>query len=296
MVQLCAKHFLLLWSSLLFNQILAEHLQLSLKPRIYKGEPIEKSKLPWISYLRLFAPDDAFYNECGGVLIDDGHVLTAAHCLYLDNETMVQMKDLYISFNVTDKPLRMKNENPSETFIIHPKFDYSHDWIMENDLAIIKLKSPVGPAIKPICISRTVNPAFGDELEIAGYGSIDDSGSESDSLLYTKVDLIPRDECDQQRRVFVDKQIASGKMDPNKVPELLDTQICAINRKTRGDSCPGDSGGPLVAKTNSSQYSLIGIVTGSWTNCGSPDVPGLYTWVAKFMNWIESVGAKPCIV
>ena len=55
------------------------------------------------------------------------------------------------------------------------------------------------------------------------------------------------------------------------------------------DSCGGDSGGPLVIKKRRglSTYSLqIGIVSWGLPKCGTAGVPGVYTNVGHFMNWI----------
>ena len=55
------------------------------------------------------------------------------------------------------------------------------------------------------------------------------------------------------------------------------------------DSCGGDSGGPLVIKKKRglSTYSVqIGIVSWGLPRCGTAGVPGVYTNVGYFMNWI----------
>ena len=48
----------------------------------------------------------------------------------------------------------------------------------------------------------------------------------------------------------------------------------------------GDSGGPLVVQENDGRYILAGII--SLSACGYKELPGVYTRVSEFRNWINS--------
>ena len=66
------------------------------------------------------------------------------------------------------------------------------------------------------------------------------------------------------------------------------TQLCAGGDKNK-DSCSGDSGGPLTYKQSTDQpFYQVGIVSFGLKNCGQEDVPGVYTRVAAFTEWIAS--------
>jgi secreted trypsin-like serine protease len=68
-----------------------------------------------------------------------------------------------------------------------------------------------------------------------------------------------------------------------------DTEICAGKPNESKDSCQGDSGGPLVAPDpdNSRGYIQVGVV--SWgVSCGQKGLPGVYTRVSKFYDWIAA--------
>lgn len=65
-------------------------------------------------------------------------------------------------------------------------------------------------------------------------------------------------------------------------------QYCAYDPLGKNDSCAGDSGGPLqFFPENEPLASVIGIVSYG-ISCGS-ELPGLYTRVAKYVDWIEPI-------
>lgn len=71
---------------------------------------------------------------------------------------------------------------------------------------------------------------------------------------------------------------------------LHESFVCAGGVKNE-DTCYGDGGGPLVCPVNHDKYVQTGIV--SWgVGCGEEDVPGVYTNVALFRQWIDGEMAK----
>lgn len=67
--------------------------------------------------------------------------------------------------------------------------------------------------------------------------------------------------------------------------------LCAGDTRSGGnqanlhDACQGDSGGPLVCESDR-HMTLVGII--SWgIGCGQKDVPGVYTKVANYLDWIQ---------
>lgn len=93
------------------------------------------------------------------------------------------------------------------------------------------------------------------------------------------VEYFDREEC---HRIF-------SKLGRN----IDETNICAGGEEDE-DSCKGDSGGPLIAKvkvvnedkSEEDFYYLAGIVSFGSSDCGKKGVPGVYTNVAHYMNWI----------
>ena len=80
-----------------------------------------------------------------------------------------------------------------------------------------------------------------------------------------------------------------------QIPKVLDSHMCAINQQTMGDACSGDSGGPLMKKDSNGLWYLMGVVSGSWTECGeSKDAAGLYTRVRYYEATIKSIAPNAC--
>ena len=97
-------------------------------------------------------------------------------------------------------------------------------------------------------------------------------GDTSEVLMELRVPVVPNDEC---AAVFSRQGAFIG---PN--------QMCAGGERAR-DSCSGDSGGPLMGLNRfGPPYRIIGIVSFGVTRCGTANVPGVYTRVGKYLNWI----------
>lgn len=84
-------------------------------------------------------------------------------------------------------------------------------------------------------------------------------------------------------------------LDFNKRPNLTafrdgihESQYCALDPEGQRDSCQGDSGGPMqiFADPNSGIATVVGIVSFG-VGCGSSTIPGIYTRVAYYLDWIE---------
>lgn len=67
---------------------------------------------------------------------------------------------------------------------------------------------------------------------------------------------------------------------------LIDSQMCAINPIDYSDACQGDSGGPLFLNEPSTGLSTVVGIVSFGVSCGS-ELPGVYTRIASYTNWIE---------
>ena len=173
-------------------------------------------------------------HQCGAVLIDNIHIITAAHCIVPRAAYDVQIfpEDLTV---VLGTNIRYKNSlrdpnavvNEVDEFAIHPS--YRQEEFNEfgpftgNDIAILKLSEPVkfSPTIWPVCVgssSAVLGHANPNPVVLSGYGS---DGLRHKPVLQRsdKLTLLSEDECyknlkEQSQRDFQDSQMCTLPSDP----------------------------------------------------------------------------------
>ncbi|EEB17572.1 tripsin, putative [Pediculus humanus corporis] len=166
-----------------------------------------------------------------------------------------------------------------ESFIMHEDFasDYIHD---TDDIALIKLKEPVsfGPNVLPVCLPQKGIDYSKKRATVVGWGKKSQEDLFSEVLLKINVTTLTNEDC---KKV---KVLSS---------HLSDSMLCAYGDNV--DACQGDSGGPLLYKANEDKEEIIGVV--SWgVGCAQPGIPGVYSRVADYLEWIalHTTDSKYC--
>ncbi|CAG2115144.1 unnamed protein product, partial [Medioppia subpectinata] len=96
-----------------------------------------------------------------------------------------------------------------------------------------------------------------------------------DTLQEVKLPVISTEEC-RKRTLFL------------PLYKITDNMFCAGYDRGGRDACLGDSGGPLMCQKRNGKWFLLG-VTSNGDGCGRAGRPGVYTKVAKYMDWIDNV-------
>ncbi|KAB0804632.1 hypothetical protein PPYR_01602 [Photinus pyralis] len=225
-------------------------------PKIVNGTDAKLGEIPYIVSLRF-----AGYHNCGGSIVSENHVLTAAHCVD-DGKYTIQYGVLEISPGST-------NSIDVDTIFKHEEYNPSQNHI--NDVAILKLASAIpidNVNVKPVILpSQGETAPDGEWAVLAGWGASKTWGPVMKHLQRVDILVYSPDDC----------RAAHG----NSVDERY--HICAGVPEGWKGQCSGDSGGPFVAKGRQ-----VGVVSWSVKPCAIVGYPGVLARVASYHDWIWS--------
>ncbi|XP_042565326.1 granzyme K-like isoform X2 [Clupea harengus] len=230
---------------------------------IVGGKEIKAHSKPWMASIQVKGK-----HICGGFLIQDQWVLTAAHC-----KGICQRLELASVLLGAHSLKNVKNTIPVgiESCKTPPTFD---EKTKVDDIMLIKLKDKVKvkkEKVKPVKLPKSQKdvPAH-TKCQVIGWGSTDPKGIKpTDVLQSVDVDILDRDYCNCLYKLY---------------PVITEDMLCAGNKTALHDTCALDSGGPLECNKN-----VVGLVSG-WEGCGDPKKPGVYTRLSKkHMSWINKI-------
>ncbi|XP_010794620.1 chymotrypsin-like elastase family member 2A isoform X2 [Notothenia coriiceps] len=217
------------------------------------------------------APDDKYEflvslqkNEkhlCGGFLISEDFVVTAAHCSPEFSEPDRVVVGTHNLLKVGDENVRYIEKR------------YKHESYNQvsggNDIMLLKLKKKVAGNKKQIIAIPSSNMHIQENkiCHVAGWGETETGGGVVDRLMEVDVSVINLNTCSK----------SWGGIPPDV--------ICAGGYGSDKGFCQGDSGGPLVC-----DGIAVGVVSYNYNRiCDYPDKPNVYTEISKYLVWIKSI-------
>lgn len=203
---------------------------------------------------------------CGGTLIADEWVLTAAHCLVSPESATGGLSQVVIG-----RHRLSSGDGETRTVkkaIRHAGYDATTN---DNDIALLQLSSKTNaPRAKLVTKSQITNVSEGATVTVVGWGNTRPFlGRPSDVLRQVSLPLMSIPECRSYRGYDV----------------VTNNQLCAGLPQGGRDSCQGDSGGPLFMTAGTDKVQ-VGIV--SWgRGCARRKAPGVYTNVGNYLDWLS---------
>ncbi|CAK6957213.1 coagulation factor IXb [Scomber scombrus] len=239
--------------------------------RIVGGDEALPGEIPW--QVALMTHSEALQRAqpfCGGSLLSELWVITAAHCL-----VQAANQNFFVRAGEHDVVQHEGHERDyavAEKHIHHiynyKKSPYNHD------IALLKLATPVelSSRRRPICLGPKdfIENLMSDSKKslVSGWGRVKFLGPEANKLQKLEVPYVDRTTCKQSSREQVTRFM-----------------FCAGFQSQQKDSCQGDSGGPHATNYHGTWF-LTGIV--SWgEECAKDGKFGIYTRVSRYYPWIS---------
>jgi len=243
--------------------------------RIVNGQEAPEGSLPYQASIQLNYGSRLVSSKtthfCGGAFIADNWVMTAAHCAR--SQVARKLKIVGGTNDISDKL--------SPTFAVKEIIlqDYN-DVTKINDVALLRLdttnfdlerRSQAGHPTKPVALCKESFEPQGRNCTVSGWGHLKSKGSSvPDKLREVSVRVLHDSVCE--------KMLSGYPWDPK-----TQTMLCAGGEDK--DACQGDSGGPMVCQDDAGETCIAGVV--SWgVGCATEGIPGVYTNVRKYIQWI----------
>ncbi|XP_064103370.1 trypsin-1-like, partial [Macrobrachium nipponense] len=239
--------------------------------KIVGGEQALVNEYPWqvaLSKSNLYRP------YCGGSIICNKWVLTAAHCVagQAPSQSLVVIGEHQWT-STTDTSVTEPKE--IQQIIIHPDYDSQR---MDNDIALIELKTaivfPFNNKIAPVCMPSASNLYENVDATATGWGTLSNGGPQPSTLYEVTIPTMTNAKCSTY------------------INGITANMICAGVEQGGKDTCTGDSGGPLVTVSSTGVNTMEQIGVASWGyGCGDVRKPGVYTRVTRYLPWIYNYTA-----
>ncbi|KAF8791542.1 Chymotrypsin-like protease CTRL-1 like protein [Argiope bruennichi] len=215
---------------------------------------------PWMASLIAKSSDKIF---CGGALIQEQYVLTAAHCTIRipRNQILVRL----------GRPASENRSEPDFEVIEIKRHAGYNPRTMQNDIALLKLSRPVqlGDFRRVVCLS--------EENE-----SKEGLVNESASLLRWKE--TPGEIKDVEPLLVISPRECQSRMRT----AISDSILCTEPR-TDETMCNADSGAPLIIAKDD-KFEVIGILTWNRNDCDER-FPTVFTRISSYRRWIEKLAS-----
>ena len=252
-------------------------------PRIVGGTDASIGQFPWQVAL-IDDIDNPYHTQfCGGTLVNERWVLTAAHCYSPD------FPNTYVVVGINDLNKASSGVvGKAKRWYVHPSYN---ETTLDNDIALIKLTtkldlSECGSSCKTIDLVNRSNESFtvfeSAAATVSGWGNL--VGGEN----AYKPDFSPK-------LKYANLNVVSCTDAPALYPEveITNNMVCAGASDFSKDACSGDSGGPLVVESNDGTGPILAGIVSWGYGCSAQGYPGVYTRVSQYEKFFKRIINNP---
>lgn len=237
------------------------------------GQATSTSDWPFLVALYdVRAPTPADSAFCGGALVAPDKVITAAHCVWDEDGTLLPGSG-YMNVRAGDDSLSGLTGEDAEVV------DAQAPPVVKPpnlpDIAVLTLDHPLTAPTVSVAADATWSARPGAAMYAAGWGATVEGGSVA---------------------LGSPREVSLAALSPGTCRSLSASfggfDMCAGEPNVGGyDTCQGDSGGPLVARAGDGSIHLVGVVSRG-IGCGRPFSPGIYTRVdhPSVAAWLATQG------
>ncbi|XP_049540824.1 brachyurin-like [Anopheles darlingi] len=240
--------------------------------RVTNGQEATPGQFPYqIALLSDFPTGSGL---CGGSVLTNNYILTAAHCVISGASTLATSGTAIIgAHNRLDanEPSQQRIGFSTAGIIAHPQYTPTN---IRNDIAVVRLNSPItfNDRVQPARLpARSDTRQFGGSMgTVSGFGRTSDASTAvSPVVMFTSNPVLTEADCiSQWNNVLIQPQ-----------------NVCMSGEGGRS-SCNGDSGGPLAVQDGGASLQIGVVSFGSAAGCAI-GMPSVYARVSFFLGFIE---------
>jgi secreted trypsin-like serine protease len=242
---------------------------------ITNGFPIEIQNVPYQVSIQNKSSGNHF---CGGSIINNKYVLTAAHCVDGTNASDITLN---VGFSLQNNPGNNLQSYNARRIVVHPNYNNGTN---DFDIAVIEIDGTFSfnGSVQPVELispQSLASETIGNQVRVSGWGwTIPNQSGVANQLQAVDVPIISNQQADNELDI-------SSPNHPELTQRMLSTGAVGMDRQ---GACHGDSGGPLVFRQNGGNDIQIGVVSWGVPRCvGGENSPSIYARLSQLVNWIN---------